>query len=248
MYMGGKYSPSNIDPITGLTRAPGGPRSAGEYRGTSCPAGMVVMKRGSRLGARRGPYVVCGVMPAPAPAAPPPPPKITVSTQISPSFQQAFRGQVSPVVSPVIGSERVTTSGAPTQAGNGGQAVGPQTTGLTQAMVDTQLQRERELAAREIALVQQAAEQRAALLAQQREREAALLTQQQAAQRAAQQAAQAPQFIPGAQVIEQAAPVPVPEKERPPPSKMPGWVVPVMIVTATGAVILLTRKPKRKKR
>lgn len=216
------------------------------YRG--CPAGFYTrdIKRNLSSILPGPPTYTCAPLAQPKAPPPAPAPQITVSPviQASPQFQQAFRGQVSPIVSPIIGSRGAQTGGAPTQAGNGGQRAGLSQTGL-----DAQLKRERELAAREMVLVRQAAEQKAMLLAaehratlqaQLREREAQRPTQQPAPQ----QPAPTPQFIPGAQIIEQAAPALVTEKATPPPSKMPGWVVPVMIVTATGAVILLTRKRK----
>lgn len=52
------------------------------------------------------------------------------TTTISPAFQQSFTAQVSPVISPIIGSTGATTSGAPAQIAPGGQTAAGGGTGL----------------------------------------------------------------------------------------------------------------------
>ena len=52
------------------------------------------------------------------------------TTTISPTFQQSFTAQVSPVISPIIGSTGATTSGAPAQIAPGGQTAAGGGTGL----------------------------------------------------------------------------------------------------------------------
>lgn len=52
------------------------------------------------------------------------------TTTISPAFQQSFSAQVSPVISPIIGSTGATTTGAPAMIAPGGQTAAGGGTGL----------------------------------------------------------------------------------------------------------------------
>lgn len=243
-----------LNGLTAASRAPvAAAKAAGTYTGTykgNCPSGQrqIGVDMGPAAGMDR---VACALIPKAVSA----PPRIT----ISPTFQQQFSGQVSPVVSPIIGSSGAQTGGAPSQAGGGGQATGG---GISQAQVDAQLQAQREAAARERQIIQaaaaekailegqlrqaQSAEQQRAFNDQLRQLEAEANAKIDASNKAAEQAAQAsPQFIPGAQIIEQTAAAPV-NGTVPPKSDMPGWVVPAMIIAAVGGVIFITKKGKRK--
>lgn len=101
----------------------------GERRGTTCPPGEFVI--GTGIDRTVGPgksnkMVACGMppplapAPAPAPTAPPPGPVITVT----PTFQQAFTPQVSPVFQQLQDSPYATLSAQPIQ-----QAATPQRSG-----------------------------------------------------------------------------------------------------------------------
>lgn len=81
---------------------------AGERVGTSCPSGQVVIATGKNYSTGRD-MVRCGVPPASAPVAPPAPQSqpVNVTTTVSPTFQQSFVPQVSPVMTVQTGSGSV---------------------------------------------------------------------------------------------------------------------------------------------
>lgn len=114
--IGSKMSPAGTDT-----------RQANRYEGQSyCPAGQQVVQQGSTPhapkyigGPTSTPFVYCKPIPAPAPAAPAPAP--TYTTTISPTFQQAFKAAVSPVIQVTADSPGAQIGATTSQVAPGGQ-------------------------------------------------------------------------------------------------------------------------------
>ena len=101
-------------------------QSTGEQRGTRCPPGEVKLRsRRERTAKGWVDIIECGIPRAPAPVAAPEPAPITVATQITPTFQQQFTPQVSPVMQLSTGSGQLT-GGTEQRASGSQQAASPQ--------------------------------------------------------------------------------------------------------------------------
>lgn len=170
MYMGGRWAdrtnPANAQPT-------------GWYRENNCPAGQVALKtRPIPFNAYGRKETQCGIPPAPAPApAPAPyvPPNIIVTTTASPTFQQAFTPQVSPVIQVSSGSGdqdggTAQTADTPQTAKGGGSSVSAGSGISADEVKDL--------------LAQQANTQRIALEAERKRQENALIAEREQAEQA----------------------------------------------------------------
>lgn len=113
---------------TGSKSIAGGAKSAGTFKGTSCPSGMVKIRgfRQMEKPSRFSPevwvnYVECGNAPAAPAAPPPPPPTINTNVTVSPNLQQSFTPQFSPNLQQQQGSPGASQGAQTSQSAPGGQ-------------------------------------------------------------------------------------------------------------------------------
>lgn len=230
---------------------------AGERRGTSCPPGQTVIATGKDYKSGKS-MVRCGIAPpmAPTPAPAPPPPSQTQVT-VSPTFQQTFTPQVSPVMTVQSGSGTVS-AGTSQQADTGqtGTGGGQGITAADLAAILAQQQAAAEAARQaDRDARQQQQDLLAAQLAQQQQayaqQQADLLAAQQAAadkaaQDAANQQREGPTYQPGNVIVSEDD---TPQTEGPtfqqPPTDNKTLLIGGSVAVAALMLFALSRKKKR---
>lgn len=253
---------------------PGPTETANRYEGSSCPPGQSVVRRETEQhaakfagGPTRTDYVYCrpsvGAGPGPAPAAARQ--EVSPTITVSPTFQQQFTPQISPVFQQTQDSPGAQQAATPVQSAPGGQeATGGGSGGSQSELLEFMRQQEQRRAAEEEARrrredarrAEQAAQQRAErereqeararAEAEQRRRQAELEQQRQAeleemraAQEAQQAQPQAPRVVYSAGAPPRSQPQAPTGAPQPTAEPEPGGIPPWAIIAGGAAIALL---------
>lgn len=266
MYLGAIFGSRNTERASGSGGSVSG-GAAGKIIGPfpesqGCPPGSAIMHR---YGSGTRKMVQCRILGGGGSSGQPIRTRdpVNITTNISPTMQQSFTPQSSPVIQPIINSPGSSASGSPTQS-----APSPQTSSSGGDSAALEAARKREIELQERLYQQQLSAQAQAAQAAQRlaaQREAAnkaeyqalLNKQTEAFNKELEKAAQAtrqnsppPQYEAGAPIIPAEKSEKTEKTEKTAQEKtefLPYWLLPALIAGGLGVIILSNEKTRRKK-